>query len=333
MGKIKKILTAAAIAGVGYLAYKAVEETITRLLVSNALDRESPRVMTKMEPVLKGRKKPDALTERILAECERLEKEDLERVTVTAEDGTQLFGRFSPAKKPERMIVAMHGWRGSWASGFGALFDFFRDNGCSVLYADQRGQGQSGGDHIGFGTLESRDCRTWVNWLNDRFGQDLPVYLCGVSMGATSVLMCEALDMPRNVHGIIADCGFTSANEIWRYVVEKNLHISYKKREKRANELCRQKIGCDADTHSTLEALKDAKIPVLFIHGGNDTFVPIEMTFANYKRCASEKRLLIIEDAPHARSSWIDPVRYEAALVSFWKDFDRVSPPFPENPS
>ena len=320
--KLKTSFKLAAAAGAAYVFYKVVEEIVIRTLVANALDRESPRLMEKMEPVIKGRRTPDPLREYILAESDRLEKSDFERVTVTAEDGTVLAGRYYPAEDPKRMIVAMHGWRGTWASGFGALFGFFHDNGCSVLYADQRGQGESGGDYMGFGTLENTDCRTWVKWLNERNGTSLPVYLCGVSMGATSVLMCEALEMPANVHGIVADCGFTSANEIWKHVVENNLHISYKKREKRANELCRRRIGFDADAYSTIDALSNGKIPVLFIHGDKDTFVPVEMTFENYRACKAPKRLLIVRGASHARSSWIDPDRYEKELLDFWKEFD-----------
>ena len=326
MKTVNKVITLGVCVGAAYLFYKAAEEAITRVLVANALDRESPSVMTKMEPIIKGKRKPDPLKEYILSECDRLEKTDFERVTVTAKDGTLLAGRYYPAEEPKRMIVAMHGWRGTWASGFGALFEFFHDNGCSVLYVDQRGQGESGGDYMGFGTLENYDCLTWVNWLNERNGTDLPVYLIGVSMGATSVLMCEELDMPENVHGIIADCGFTSANEIWKHVVEKNLHISYKKREKRANELCRQRLGRNADSYSTVDALSKGNIPVLFIHGGDDTFVPVDMTFENFRACKAPKRLLIIPGAPHARSSWIEPEKYENELLAFWKDFDDCKP-------
>lgn len=326
MSKLKKAITAAAVAGAAFLLYKSLEEVVTRTLVANALDRESPKVMVKMEPIVKGKRKVDPLHEHILEECKRIEKIDLERVNITASDGTVLAGRYYPAEDPKRMIVAMHGWRGTWASGFGALFDFFHDNGCSVVYPDQRGQGHSGGDYMGFGTIEGSDCLEWVKWLNERNEKRLPVYLIGVSMGATSVLMCEGLDMPENVHGIIADCGFTSANEIWKHVVEKNLHISYKKREKRANELCRQRLGCNADAHSTLDVLQSATIPVLFIHGGDDTFVPIKMTFENLKACKAPKRLMIVPGAPHARSSWVDPEMYEAELVSFWKDYDNTAP-------
>lgn len=78
--------------------------------------------------------------------------------------------------------------------------DCWKRNRCSVLYAEQRGQGNSGGDFIGFGQIERYDCLDWIHWVSERCGTELPIYLCGVSMGATTVLMAAGLDLPENVH-------------------------------------------------------------------------------------------------------------------------------------
>ncbi len=324
MSTIKKAASIAACALTAGVIFKVVSNTVTGLLVSNALDREAPEVMTKMKGIIRGSaKKTDEVKEQIREQSERLEALDLERVSISAEDGTELIGRYWGCENPRRLVVAMHGWRTSWSRDFGAIADFLHENDCAVLFAVQRGQGESGGDNMGFGTVEGSDCVRWLDWLNKRVAKRLPAYLLGVSMGATTVMMCAGMDLPSNVCGIIADCGFTSAKEIWKHVVEKNLHLSYKIREKRANDLCRRRIGCDADTHSTLDALRAGKTPVLFIHGSADTFVPIEMTYRNYLACSSPKRLVVIPGAGHARSSWIDPDVYHAALRAFWSDFDR----------
>ena len=39
--------------------------------------------------------------------------------------------------------------------------------------------------------------------------------------------MTAGFDLPKEVHGIIADCGFTSPYEIWRHVTERNLHLPF----------------------------------------------------------------------------------------------------------
>lgn len=63
-------------------------------------------------------------------------------------------------------------------------------------------------------------------------------------------------------------------------------------------------------------------IPVLFIHGTDDHFVPIEMTYENYKACASEKRLLVVPGAEHTMSYIVDKEKYEEAICHFWQEYD-----------
>jgi len=196
-----------------------------------------------------------------------------------------------------------------------------RENGCSVLYPEQRGQGKSGGDYIGFGMLERHDCLCWIRWVTERY-PELPVYLVGISMGATTVLMTGGMDLPEQVRGIIADCGFTSPQAIWRHVAEKNLHLRYGWYAQAARDLCKRKIRMTPEDYSTLDALAECEVPVLLIHGTDDTFVPISMTYENYKACAAPKRLLVVPGAGHGLSCWVDKKRYEQAILDFWQDFD-----------
>lgn len=113
-------------------------------------------------------------------------------------------------------------------------------------------------------------------------------------MGATTVLMTAGLKLPDNVKGIVADCAFTSPQAIWKQVVENNLHMPYSIHAAAASDLCKKRINMSSQGYSTVEAMRHCKIPVLFIHGTDDKFVPVEMTCENYKACASEKELLIV---------------------------------------
>ena len=69
--------------------------------------------------------------------------------------------------------------------------------------------------------------------------------------------------------------------------------------------------------------MRECQVPVLFIHGTDDHFVPIEMTYENYKACAAPRRLLIVPGAEHAMSYFVDKDGYEKAVKDFWKDFDQ----------
>lgn len=311
--------TMAAIAGVTYKASK--------YLMKVALDRELPKSSDKNKARLTGSNKLVEISQSIAKTAEKFEAtEGIEQIEITSADGVKLVGHWYECPGTKRVIVAMHGWRSSWSKDFGMIAEFWHKSGCSVLYAEQRGQNNSGGDYMGFGMLERHDCIEWVKWVNERTTASLPVYLAGISMGAATVLMASELEIPENVHGIMADCGFTSPNAIWKHVTEKNLHLSYGIIGKMANDICRKKINMGASDYSTTKALENAYIPVIFIHGSDDKFVPIEMTYENYKACAAPKRLLVVPGAEHGLSYYTDKESYEKAVLDFWKDFDSIRP-------
>ena len=252
---------------------------------------------------------------------ERLAAQQHEIVEIQSRDGTHLVGHWMGVANPKRVIIAMHGWRSVWHRDFGVIADFFAKNDCSVLYTEQRGQGGSGGEYMGFGLMERHDCLDWINWVNKKTDGKLPVYLCGISMGASTVLMAAGLDLPDNVRGIIADCGYTSPLDIWKHVA-KQAHISYGICGRPAGRLAKKRLRMAMDEETCPQALSRSRTPVLFVHGTDDKFVPIEMTYENYKACAAPRRLFIVPGAEHGMSYLTDTLGYENALQSFWTDFD-----------
>lgn len=294
----------------------------TRYLMRMAFAREEPKLMKKAGGVISGSLVDEDLHRSQTEAAEKLEADAAETVEIIAADGTRLTGHWYPCEKPQRIVIAMHGWRSSWSRDFGMIAGFMHDSGCSVLFAEQRGQNNSGGDYMGFGVSERYDARDWVSWIIRKRSDTLPIYLCGVSMGATSVLMAANLGLPANVRGIIADCGFTSPDEICRHVAEDNLHLAYGLRERFISYAYNKRNKSGSFDCSTIDALRETKTPVLLIHGTEDHFVPIEMTYRNYIACAAPKRLLIVPGAGHGMSYLVDKDGYEAAVKSFWKEFD-----------
>ncbi len=316
----KALARTAAVCG---LTAAAASYATTRYLVKIALDREEPRLLKQASQKIAGSKKIDQTFIQQLQEAsERLENAENEPVTITAHDGEALLGHWFASRQPKRIVIAMHGWRASWHKDFGTVMDFWRRTDCSVLLPEQRGQNGSGGECIGFGVTERYDVLDWVQWVTERCGSGIPIYLCGVSMGASTVLMASGLPLPSNVHGIIADCGYTSPSAIWKHIANDNLHITYGIRSIFADSLFRKKNMVGLADCSTVDALRETNIPVLFVHGTQDHFVPVEMTYENYAACASDKRLLIVPGADHGMSYYLDPVGYEKAVKDFWRDFD-----------
>lgn len=301
----------------------AVSYAITKRLVKVALDRDEDEIVVVSKKHISGEPEMDVFMRMRESAADKLEHCPCETVEITSKDGVKLVGHWRSCENAKRILVAMHGWRSSWSKDFGIIADFLHDNGCHVLYAEQRGQNNSGGDYMGFGLTERYDCLDWIQWVNSQNYGSLPIYLCGISMGASTVLMTAGFDLPESVHGIIADCGYTSPHAIWKHVAENNLHVSYDNWvSEMADEMCRKKIRFSSKDYSCAEAMSNCKVPVLFIHGTDDDFVPVEMTYENYKACVSQKRLLIVPGAGHGMSYVVEPKMYERMVMQFWDDFD-----------
>jgi len=244
-----------------------------------------------------------------------------EDVSITSIDGLKLVGHIVKVPKAKRVIIAFHGWRSSYDLDFGAISKFFEDEGSTVLYVDQRAQGQSEGEYMSFGVYERFDCIEWVKYAAKKFGKTMPIYLAGLSMGSSTVLMASSEKYPANVKGIIADCGFTSADDIWRHVTTDFLHVPYN--QSMLGKICMERLHFDPAKHSTIDALSKATLPVAFIHGEIDHFVPMEMTLFNYDACVSEKEILLVPGADHGMSYLTAKDRYEEFLKKFFKAYDK----------
>lgn len=235
-----------------------------------------------------------------------------------------LCGHFLHVENAERIILAVHGWRSSWQHDFRDQCALLEQLSCDVLYIDQRAHGESDGKYIGFGINERFDCLDWLRYIEEHNPRGLPVYLFGVSMGATSVMLASELIGKNRVRGIIADCGFTSAGDIWRCFIEQRSKYTGSCLYRLSDLRCLKRAGYRGDSRSTVQALKNTDIPFLFIHGGDDRFVPTEMSVKSFDSCASKKRLVIVPGAKHARSCRVAPELYRAELCSFFEKYDNL---------
>lgn len=323
--RTKAMVVGAGAAVTAIAALTAGTYALSSHLLHMALDRQLPRGMEKNRAKLTGESADfQLLTARANAAARMLHSCGCISVELTARDGTRLVGHWYENPNARRIVVAMHGWRSSWDQDFGFIAPFLHESGCSVLYAEQRGQNASGGEHITFGLLERLDCLDWIHWTVTHTVPGLPVYLAGISMGATTVLMAAGLELPDCVKGIVADCGFTSPHAIWKHVAEKNLHLNYDLHRSWVEQLCKRRIHMGGSDASTLEAMAKCKVPVFFVHGSDDSFVPIDMTYENYKACIAPKQLLIVPGAGHGMSYLQETERYQQTLRHFWAKYDKA---------
>lgn len=235
---------------------------------------------------------------------EWMEMQTFEDVYVTSRDGLRLHALYYAAKKkPERVAIIHHGYMGSAKDSI-VHGRFFHEMGYEVLLLDLRAHGKSEGEYAGFGILDRFDTAKWVEYAKNRFGKEIKIVLHGVSMGAAAVLMSLGIPEVRDsISAAISDCGFTSPAEIFANVMKEEYHFSGYP-GKQINKLMEKRnVGYRFDEYSTKDALKNnKKVPVLFIHGAEDKFVPVYMSKENYEVCDTEKKLLLVEHAGHGFS-------------------------------
>lgn len=254
--------------------------------------------------------------DRMLECVEDMERTSFEEIRILSTDGLQLYGRLYQFGKDAPLIIFFHGFHGIYAwDGYG-FFRLCKENGINILMADARAHGKSGGNVITFGIMERCDCKSWAEYAMKRFGKDTDVFLAGVSMGAASVMMSSELGLPENVRALIEDCGYSEPAAIIKETIQAmKLPVApfYQ-----LIKFCAHVFGhFDLESADAVQALEQSAIPTLFIHGEQDSIVPLSMEEELYKACKAKKRRVQIAGANHANSAMTDYETYEKEILQF----------------
>ena len=254
--------------------------------------------------------------EEIHAGAEWFRAQTPELIHIRSHDGLRLAGYFLPAEDAKGTLLLVHGYRGSPFVDFAMSYQFYHSLGWNILTVCQRAHGESEGKYISYGVKERYDVRDWALYLSDRFGPEQPVALIGISMGSATVLMSLGTGLPANVKCVIADCGYTSPYEEFVHVLKRR-HIPTQPTLWLAELFAKLFAGFGFKECSTLDTLKNNRLPVLFVHGENDKLVPIRFTVENYAACAANKRLLTVPEAGHGLSYVFATEACQAAARDF----------------
>ena len=243
----------------------------------------------------------------------------VEHFSITAFDGIPLHGKFYEFAPGAVIELMFHGYRGSaerdLCGGVQRAFSLGR----SVLLVDQRTAGKSGGHTITFGINEHQDCLAWVDFAVKHFGPEIKLILTGISMGAATVVIASGCDLPENVVGILADCGYSSAKEII-YKCSRDMKLPPKLMYPFIKLGARLFGHFDLDETSPIEAVKRCKKPIIFFHGEEDGFVPCYMSQMVYEACTSPKRIVTMTGADHGMCFLADPDGYLKNVAEFFTE-------------
>lgn len=239
-----------------------------------------------------------------------------EEVYVKAHDGIRLFAKYFHTKDGVPIQILVHGYKGKANRDMCGAFKLARQLGHNVLLIDMRGCGKSQGDTVSFGVLERHDLLTWINYLTKRFG-GVPIFLLGISMGGATALMATDMNLPGNVKGVIADCPYTSPEDIVKKVCADR---GMPKHIFPIVALGARLYGkFDITSQSAIRSVAKSKVPILILHGKKDGFIPYEMAQRIYDAAKCEKTIVFFDEADHGAAYMSDPPKYEAAVGEFVK--------------
>lgn len=248
-----------------------------------------------------------------------VERQVFEDVNLTSFDGLLLRGYYLEARvSTSNIVVLVHGYGGAAKENMGTFARLYHEeHNFHVLMLDCRGHGASEGSYIGFGWHDRLDCKQWIEYLIQRHGSASQIVLHGLSMGGATVLMASGEPLPEQVKCIVSDCAYTSVREILSHQLGQMYKLPPFPIVPLTSLYCKMRAGFFFEEASTLDQLKKASLPILFIHGGADTFVPTEMVHRLYAVCPVVKEKLVIPGAGHGLAYETDPVSYGEKIRHF----------------
>lgn len=195
--------------------------------------------------------------------------------------------------------------------------------GMNILIPDLHANGKSGGSVMQMGWKDRTDVLRWIaiadSLYHDRTGHaDIVVH--GISMGAaTTMNVAGETEAPgmQDVRCFVEDCGYTSVWDEFSYELDEMFGLPEFPLLYSASALCGLKYGWTFGQASPLRQVAKVRKPMLFIHGGNDTFVPTRMVFPLYNAKPAPKYLIVFHGSAHAKSYHDHRVDYEKAVINF----------------
>ena len=241
------------------------------------------------------------------------EEELTSEYTIELEGETLWAREFKKHLKSHQWVLAIHGYRSSGKRDMSFPSKKFSQAGYNVLVPDLRAHGKSSGEKIGMGWLGKEDLKAWIQEIIKQDPQ-AEIILFGGSMGAATVMMASGDELPEQVKVLVADCGYSSVYGEFSEMLSSALHLPAAPILFFANFFCKQRLGFSLKEASSVNQLKNNRLPILFIHGTKDKFVPYHAMEENLQATQGVKDSLLVEGAPHL-SSWI----YEEEIY-----FDKV---------
>lgn len=224
------------------------------------------------------------------------------RDTFIVNDGARLHAYYVAAPEETRATaVIVHGYTDNAIRMFMLAHLYNHELRYNVLLPDLHYSGLSDGDCFRMGWLDRLDVMRWMDVADSIFGGTQMV-VHGISMGAATTMMVSGEEQRPFVRCFVEDCGYTSVWDEFEHELRGRFGLPAFPLLHVADWLCGVEHGWTFREASAVEQVKKCRLPMLFIHGDADDFVPTWMVYELFEAKPQPKEIWVVPDAAHAVS-------------------------------
>ncbi|MGD0590835.1 MAG: alpha/beta hydrolase [Bacteroidota bacterium] len=242
-----------------------------------------------------------------------------ENVTLETFDGWKLSCWFIPQKKKTRgTIIYLHGVGDCKIAGI-AFARFLYDEGFNIFLYDSRQHGESEGPYCTYGFYEKYDVSAVTRYLRSRKERKIgKIGLFGTSMGGAVAIQAAAIDS--RISAVVSECSYTSLRIVFVDYQKRIIKLPWHFLRNIALVQSQKIANFKARLVSPLEDIKRVHVPILIVHGKNDSFIKSEYSKLLYDAANKPKRLLLIDNAGHNDVWEVGGAAYKDSVASFFKE-------------
>ncbi len=243
---------------------------------------------------------------------------DLEKTDYTVSGYEDYILHVEYLKNPvptTRYMILSHGYTDN---RMGALkyVSMYMDLGFNCIIYDLRGHGENESTFTTYGIREALDLKSLIEDTRTRYSDITILGLHGESLGAATTI--TSLKYKPQIDFAVADCGFSDIDNVLRKGY-RNAHVP-------VFLVDLADLGAKIRYHFSLkdmrpiDSLDDNTIPILFLHGEEDTFILPKNSMDMADRTKGKHELHLIPKAGHAESILVDPELYRQYVMAFLED-------------